>query len=54
MIVSLSFYSCNHDFTLLITTTSQGCILHYLHINDIIITCDDVKGIGNLKLQLVE
>lgn len=52
MIVTLGFFSSDRDFYLFVRTTSYGCILLSLYVDDMIIPFTCVEWIGDLKLQL--
>lgn len=47
----ISFYFCSdHDSTSVAKTTSKGCILISLYVDDMSIRGDEVDEIGDLKL----
>lgn len=50
IITSICFSSSNHDLDLFVWTTIRGLILLSLYVDDVIVTCDNVNEISDLKL----
>lgn len=52
VVTSLGFFSDAYDSTLFVKSSSIGCILLLLYVNDIIIIGDYIIGIMELKIEL--
>lgn len=54
VIMSFNFCYSDHDSSLFLMTNSNGPILICLYVDDMIIICDKVDGIDEMKLYLAK